>query len=198
MKLALFFTLALAVAAVGSFVSFPLAAALTAAAIFIGALSIPMRVERQPWFPLLAVAVIAAALLVAPSAFAQTTVDVGGIYGAWQPYLLAIVAPLAAAVIGILAELARRKFNLDIEARHREALQTALTNGAGVALNSLGNTLQGKTVDVKSPAVAAGVNYVLKSAPAAMAKFGLTPEAVAEKITAKLPQIANTTTAPAG
>lgn len=133
-------------------------------------------------------------LIASTTAFAQATVDVGGIYGAWQPYLLAVLGPVVAMIVGVLAELARRKFNLDIEASHRDALQTAITNGAGLALNRLGNTLQGKTIGVGNAAVAAGVNYVLKGAPDALRKFGLSEADVARMIEAKLPQVANTTT----
>jgi hypothetical protein len=58
--------------------------------------------------------------------------------------------------------------------------------------------LQGKSIEVGNPAVASAVNLVLKSAPDALAHFGITPESVAQKIVAKLPQVANTVTPPAG
>lgn len=132
----------------------------------------------------------------ASPAFAQGEVDIGSIYGAWQPFLLAVATPFAAAVVGLLAELLRRKFNLEIEAKHREALQMALTNGAGLTLGKLGNSLEGKTIDVKNAAIAAGVNYALKGAPAALKKFGLGPDDLARMIEAKLPQVANTAAVP--
>lgn len=134
---------------------------------------------------------LAAAFFVFASApaFAQTTVAVESIYDILQPYLLAVVSVLATAIVGWLAELLRRKFNLDIDAAHREALQTALVNGAGLLLAKVGGAVAGRNIDLKSPALAEAVNYVLQAVPDAVRHFGITPEAIAEKIQAKLPQV---------
>ncbi len=134
---------------------------------------------------------LAAALFVSVSApaFAQAEVAVEGIYNVLQPYLLALVSVIATAIVGWLAELLRRKFNLDIDAAHREALQTALTNGAGLLLGKIGAAAAGRTLDFKSAALAEAVNYVLQAVPDAIRYFGITPEAVAEKLQAKLPQV---------
>lgn len=151
-------------------------------------------------------AAAACVLILTASAFAQqpvvpatttvttTTIDVGSIFGAWKPYIVEILSIAVMAVGGWLAELARRKFNLSIEASHRDALQTALTNGAGLVLNKLGNNLQGKTIDVHSALLATAIEYVTKAAPNALAQFDLGPKEIAERIVAKLPQVANTTT----
>jgi uncharacterized membrane protein len=128
-------------------------------------------------------------VFVSAPAFAQTEVAVEGIYNVLQPYLLAVVSVIATAIVGWLAELMRRKFNLDIDAAHREALQTALTNGAGLLIGKAGSAVAGKKLDLKSVALAEAVNYVLQAVPDAIRYFGITPEAVAEKLQAKLPQI---------
>lgn len=123
---------------------------------------------------------------VAP-AFAQSSVvELHGFYEIVQPYLLAIISVLATAIVGWLAELLRRKFRLDIDAAHRDALQTALANGAGLVLTRIGGSLVGKKVDLKHALIADSVNYVLKAVPDAIRHFGVTPESVAEKIVAKL------------
>lgn len=127
----------------------------------------------------------------AAPAFAQeTAVGVGGIYDVVQPYLLAAVSVIVTAIVGWLGELLRRKFNLEIDAAHRDALQTALTNGAGLLLGKIGGALSEKKIDLKSRALAEAVNYVLLAVPDAVRHFGVTPEALAEKIVAKLPQLA--------
>lgn len=118
--------------------------------------------------------------------FLQTSIALGGIYEALAPYLIAVVSTLAAAIVGVLADLLRRKFGLQIEAQHRDALQTALTNAAGLVIAKGGDALKGKTIDISNPLVAAGVNYVRDAVPDAVSKFGLTPEALAEKIAAKI------------
>lgn len=125
-------------------------------------------------------------LIITPAFAQETTVAVGGFYALAQPYLVTIAGVIAAAIVGWIAELVRRKFNLDIEARHREALQTALTNGAGLLIARGGDALAGKKIDVKNPVAAAAINYVLAGAPDAIKYFGLTPDAVGEKLAAKL------------
>lgn len=128
-------------------------------------------------------------VFVSAPAFAQGEVGFDAIYNVAQPYLLAIVSVLATAIAGWLAELLRRKFNLDIDAAHREALQTALTNGAGLIVGKAGSAIAGRKIDLKSGVIAEAVNYVLQSAPDAVRYFGVTPQALAEKIRAKLPQL---------
>lgn len=130
-------------------------------------------------------------IFVAAPAFAQTEVPAESIYNVLQPYLVAVVSVLATAIVGWLAELLRRKFNLDIDAAHRDALQTALTNGAGLLIGKAGNAIAGKKLDLKSAVLAEAVNYVLQAVPDAIRHFGITPEAVAEKLQAKLPQVAS-------
>ncbi len=56
------------------------------------------------------------------------------IKAALLPHLLEIISILLASLIGWAANTARRKWGIDIEARHREALQSALLNGARLAL----------------------------------------------------------------
>ena len=128
-------------------------------------------------------------VLVSAPAFAQTQVPVESIYGVLQPYLLAVVSVIATAIVGWLAELLRRKFNLDIDAAHRDALQTALTNGAGLLIGKTGSAIADRKIDLKSAVLAEAVNYVLQAVPDAIRHFGITPEAVAEKLQAKLPQV---------
>lgn len=118
--------------------------------------------------------------------FLQTSISLSGIYEALTPYLVAIVGTLAAVIVGVLSDLLRRKFGLQIEAQHRDALQTALENAAGLVIAKGGEALKGKAIDVTNPLVAAGVDYVKGAVPDAIKKFDLTPEALAEKIAAKI------------
>lgn len=54
---------------------------------------------------------------------------------ALAPHVLELIAGLLSAMIGWAAVEAKRKWGLDIEARHREALHSALMNGARMALD---------------------------------------------------------------
>ncbi len=57
------------------------------------------------------------------------------IKAALLPHLLEIINILLACVVGWVANVARKKWGVDIEARHREALQSALMTGARLALD---------------------------------------------------------------
>ncbi len=150
---------------------------------------------------------LAAGLALAASvcaAHAETaTINLGDAYNAIAMPILTAIASAAGLVITAAAGYAvawlRNKTGLqalELDAHHRDALQTAITNAAGLALNQLGNNLSKKTVDIANPAVGAAVQYVVKSAPEALDHFGINKRTteIAEKIVAKIPQIANTTT----
>lgn len=127
------------------------------------------------------------ALAFVTPAFAQATaVPVGSLYDLLASFLTPIVGVVVAAIGGYLANLLRIKFGLQIEEQHRNAFQTALTNAAGLAIAKGKDIVGGKTVDVKNPAIADAVNYVIKAAPDALKYFGITPASIAEKITAKI------------
>lgn len=126
-------------------------------------------------------------LALAAPAFAQTTtIEGASIFGALKPYITELVGIFVAGVLGYLATLVKAKFGLDIEAKHREALQTALTNAAGLLIAKGDGLAAGINFDVKNPIVAEAVNYALKGAPDAMKYFGLTPERVRDMLAAKV------------
>lgn len=116
-------------------------------------------------------------------AFAQdTTVQFDGFLGWLRPYLLEALSLL----IGAAVLWATKKFHdwtgITIEAKHREALQSALTNGANLALERL----PPHPVDVHSANLANAIRYVLDSVPDAVAYFDLTPERIAQLLRPKL------------
>src|SRR5262245_5582941 len=81
-----------------------------------------------------------------------------------QPPLITLFGAAATAIVGWLAATLKAKWNIDIDAQHREALQTALTNGAGLVWSKTRATVPDH-FDVKSPLVAEGIRYVLAAAP---------------------------------
>lgn len=135
-------------------------------------------------------------LLVATSAYADTTIAIGDIWSGIVPYIVAAIGALISAAVGWLIYLVNKKLGISIDDSMRNSLQTAATNAAGLVLNKLGNQIAGAKIDVKNQYVAEAVNYVLTAAPDAIKHFGLTPDLVAQKILALLPQVANTTAAP--
>lgn len=125
----------------------------------------------------------------------DTFVDLGPVVRAWTEALMAAIGSIVAAAIGWLVVIAKNKFNIDIEARHREALQTALTNGAGLLIEKAPDLAEGIRINVRNEKLAGGIEYVLRSAPDALKYFGLLdPSDIAEKLVAKAKVIAATGT----
>jgi hypothetical protein len=131
--------------------------------------------------PVLAVLLV----LVTPAAAQSTVIDAGSIFGAWKPYIVEILASVIALLAGWVFNLLRVRFGLDIDARHRETLETTLTNAVGVVLNQLEAYGGSAKLDVKNAILAEAVTYVLKGAPDALRHFGLTEDRIREKIVAK-------------
>lgn len=129
-----------------------------------------------------------------PALAADTTVDLAGVGALVMPYLQLAAATAISAGVAWLASLTSRKLGLDIEGKHRDALQAALTNAAGLLI-ARGGAAAGKLeVDLKNPVLAAAVRYVLAAAPGALRFFKLDADhiAIAEKVLSKIPQIDNT------
>lgn len=113
-------------------------------------------------------------------------VIVGDLIAPWLQMLMGGLAVLITAIVGWLAARIEAKTGIEIEARHREAFQTALTNSAGLVLNNIAGRVKDVSFDTKNPYVREAVEYVLRSVPDAVEKFGVTPEQIATKIVAKL------------
>lgn len=133
-------------------------------------------------------------LLITGAAFAQavtatppdTIVNVGDLVSPWLQLIFAAASVvIPAAALWAAAEL-RRRTGVTIETAHREAFQTALTNAAGLLLAKAGDAAKNLSFDARNPAIKEAVLYVNKSAPDALAYFGLSPDQIAEKIAAKL------------
>ncbi len=106
--------------------------------------------------------------------------------------VLAVLIPLiVTALLGWIAILYTRVTGKELEAKHRQALQSALDNGIRWAINQL---LDGKlnpdgTVpkDQKAAVIATAQQYVTTSVPDAVKKFQITQPTMEKLLTAKLP-----------
>lgn len=142
--------------------------------------------HRVPFFPLFVVWAFAV-IIVPNAALAQdTTVSAGGLFEAIKPYLVEIMAALVSLLIGWVVAKISKLTGLNIEARHREALQSALTNGVNYGIEKMGRSAAGMTLDVKNVLIADGIRYVQNSVPDAIRHFGLTPERIRQLLEAKL------------
>lgn len=103
-----------------------------------------------------------------------------------RPYLAEIASIAVAAFVAWIARRVHALTGLNIEARHREALQSALENGARLVFDRVTRGADGKAIPVGNAVLETGVEYVLRSVPDAVRYFGLTPQRVGELLRPKL------------
>lgn len=96
---------------------------------------------------------------------------------ALAPHILELMAGALSAMIGWAAMAAKRKWGLDIEARHREALHSALMTGARMALD--------RALSPQSAADLA-IGYAEASVPGAIRALRPTPEVLVNLARAKV------------
>ncbi|WP_158673477.1 hypothetical protein [Bosea sp. FBZP-16] len=117
---------------------------------------------------------------------AQTVTTGESLFGVFKPYLTELASVFVAALAAWLFKLIREKLGIDIEAKHRDALQAALTNAAGLVINRAGGLAGALALPNANPLVQQGVSYVIDSAPDALRHFGITPEEARRILTEKL------------
>lgn len=125
----------------------------------------------------------------AQEAAAGTVVNFDPFIAEVVPYVVALVGAVVAAGVAWITRLLHSWTGIQIEARHRDALQSALMNGARSAI--AGYTPNGVRIDLKHPVVSEGVRFVLSSVPDAVKYFGLSPADIERHL---LPKIAVVTT----
>lgn len=123
---------------------------------------------------------------IAQEVAAATKVDVAPVVDTLLGYISAGASALLAVVIGFVCARLYAFLGINIEAKHREALHSALMTGVNAGLARVSDLIGGKAVDVKSSAVAEAVNYVLGAVPDAVKFFGLTEAKLTDMVTAKL------------
>jgi len=135
-------------------------------------------------------AALAAALFVvsAQAAFAAS-IDIGqAINGSLQEIINGVVTALIAGLVGWVAIVVKNKFNIDIEAKHREAI-TAFVQRQASSLIAMGAVkLDGVKVEVQNAALADAANKALAAIPDALAFFGITPASIQQRIIDMLPK----------
>lgn len=115
------------------------------------------------------VALLCLALLLAMAAPALATTP-APTTGGFSPLIEYIATLVAGVIVALISHAGRKLFGISVEARHREALHSALTTGASLALSMLAELLaQGlKPAEARSVALQTGVDYVRQSVPDAI------------------------------
>lgn len=109
--------------------------------------------------------------------------------------LLEIVAPIFAMIVGPLAVGALyklfKRLGLDTDKLNREALQTAITNGALEAVRQAGGP--GKALRIDNWHLTSGFQQAMRGAPDAIKYFGIGPEEVEKRVLAQATAIVQQT-----
>ena len=107
--------------------------------------------------------------------------DINALAVALAPHILELIAGLLSAVIGWAAMAAKRRWNIEVEARHREALHSALMTGARMAIDR-----------ALSPASAAdlAIGYARSSVPDAIKALRPSSEVLVNLARAKVAEAA--------
>lgn len=119
----------------------------------------------------------------------ETSVALGPLWEALSPYLADALAAIATALLGMIYAWVRAKFGMDIEARHREALHSAVVTGINLGMAKAGARFAGRHLQAGSPAVTEAMAWVARSVPDALAHFGVSPEGLEKLVLAKAQQL---------
>lgn len=97
--------------------------------------------------------------------------------------LSAVLLGLAAVAGTYLTKKLKDWFDMDLDTRHREALQGALNRAIDFGEEKLRTKLDGKlTIGVKNDLIATAAGYVIDSTPAALKRFGIDATSVDGKM----------------
>ena len=99
------------------------------------------------------------------------------------PFLPDLIGAAVTALLGYAVTLLRARFGIEIEARNREALHSALTTGALLGLAKLGVTAS------KDDLAAASVEYARSSVPGALARLAPSNEVLTSLALSKVQQV---------
>lgn len=133
---------------------------------------------------------VATAVMVVTAAPAlAASIDVGSaITGSLQEIITTAVTTLVAALIGWIAMVAKKKWNIDIEAAQREALTTFLQRQASSLVAAGAVKLNGVKIEVQNEALAAAANTAFQAIPGVLKFFDLTPVRIQQMIVDFIPK----------
>jgi hypothetical protein len=113
------------------------------------------------------------AAIVAPAFAQDTTVQIGGLWGSIRPVIVDLIGIVVLGVLGWISKIIHDRFGIEIEAKHREALQTAAVNGINMALGRFDPKIENLSIDVKNKLIADAMSYMIKAVPDAITYFKL-------------------------
>jgi hypothetical protein len=121
---------------------------------------------------------------------ADTRLGAEGLYDIIAPYIFMLVSAAVVGLLTWLTNIIKQWTGIQIEARHREALHSAMMTGVAAALARGRIKASEVTVDVKSQIVKEAVEWAYTSVPDALEALGVGPKALAELAESKIALLA--------
>ncbi|WP_118138553.1 hypothetical protein [Oceanicella sp. SM1341] len=108
------------------------------------------------------------------------------ILNALAPVALELAGTLASVLVAWLALVAKQRLGLDIEAKHRAALDAAIMTGVRLALRRAGVTLPATGALPDAAQIETAVDYVKRSVPDAVKTLRASEDVLRAKVAAAL------------
>ena len=104
----------------------------------------------------------------------------------FAPFINALAAALVSALVGVLLTYVNKWIGLSVDDKNRAALASAAQTAAGNVLASIEGDLSQKSFTINNAVVRDAVRWVERSAPGAIAHFGLSPDDLAQLVLGKI------------
>jgi hypothetical protein len=134
-------------------------------------------------------ALSAASLVVLTTAAPAATIDIGQAFnGSLQEIINGAAMAGITVLVGWVTIVAKKKFNIDIEAQYRATLTAFLQRQALSLIADGAVKLNGVKITVQNDALAAAADTALAAIPGVLQAFGLTPDKLEHMIVDMLPK----------
>ena len=131
-----------------------------------------------------------ATVTVPPSTEAQTyEIPIKDFIDGLLPYIVAGFGLLISTIFSAIGLYLKKRWNIEMDQRFSNQLQTGATNAAGLLIMKGAAKLDGATIKVHSEAVADAANDLIARFPEAIKHFDISTERVQEIIAGKIPQV---------
>ncbi|WP_201829522.1 hypothetical protein [Microvirga zambiensis] len=125
----------------------------------------------------------------------DTRLGAEGIYDIISPYVFMLASAAVVGILTWLTNIVKQWTGIQIEAKHREALHSAMMTGVAAALAKGRLKASEVSIDAKSVIIKEAVEWAQRSVPDALNALGASPSALAELAASKITLLAE---APAG
>lgn len=131
-------------------------------------------------------AMLACAFVLLSTPVMAATIELGAALGSLEPYVNTAVSIGVTMLVGFVLYILKNKFNIEIDAGHRNTLMAFAQNQAAALVAKGAVKVKGAKIEVDNVLLATLANTAIAKAPDALTHFGLTPEKMQERIVAEI------------